>query len=122
MSKIVYPEHYDDEDKANYDMLIAQGQALIGKKIPKCDEFLLDLSAKMTINKIKGYKNDLTLEEVTQQMKDHKQALKENDLTTPEGLYEEGQHPLELNPFYDNTPKELQDEAGKHISELNIIE
>ena len=116
MSKIVYPEHYDDEDKANYDALIAQGQALIGKKIAKCDEFLLDLSAKMTINKIKGYKSDLTLEEITEQMKTHKQSLKEVELTTPEGLYEEGQHPLELNPCYDNTPKEL------HPTDLDIIQ
>jgi hypothetical protein len=98
MSKIVYPSFYDEEDKANYDALIAQGQALIGKKLPKCDEFLLDLSAKMTINKLKGYKTDLTLEEITEQMKAHKEALKEVDITTPEGLYEEGQHPLELNP------------------------
>jgi hypothetical protein len=73
MSKFIYPEHWDDEDKANYDALIAQGQALIGKKIAKCDEFLLDLSAKMTINKIKGYKSDLTLEEITKQMKMQKQ-------------------------------------------------
>ncbi len=124
MSKIVYPEHYDDEDKANYDALIAQGQALIGKKIAKCDEFLLDLSAKMTINKIKGYKNDLTLEEITEQMKTHKQSLKEVELTTPEGLYEEGQHPLELNPYYKNEPINQDPEPNdpKHPSELNLIE
>jgi hypothetical protein len=123
----VYSEHWDDEDKANYDMLIAQGQALIGKKLPKCDDFLLDLSAKVTINKIKGYESDLTHEEVLQQMKDHKQALKENSITTPEGLYEEGQHPLELNPCYKNEPVENNDPEpydpkGKHPSELNLIE
>ena len=123
-SKITYPDFYDDEDKANYDALIAQGQALIGKKLPKCDEFLLDLSAKMTINKIKGYKNDLTHEEVLQQMKDHKQALKELEITTPEGLYEEGQHPLELNPCYKNEPINQDPEPydPKHPSELNLIE
>jgi hypothetical protein len=124
MSKIVYPEHYDDEDKANYDALIAQGQALIGKKLPKCDEFLLDLSAKMTINKIKGYKSDLSHEEILQQMKEHKQALKENDITTPEGLYDQGQHQLELNPCYKNQPINQDPEPNdpKHPSELNLIE
>jgi len=115
-AKIVYPSHYDDEDKANYDALIAQGQALIGKKIAKCDEFLLDISAKMTINKIKGYNTDLTPDEIIQQIKDHKCAMKDIDIKTPEGLYEEGQHPLELNPFYKNEPVE------KHPSELNTIE
>jgi hypothetical protein len=121
-TKITYPSHYDDEDKANYDALISQGQALIGKKIAKCDEFLLDLSAKMTINKIKGYKTDLTEEEIFQQIKDHKQALKDIDIITPEGLYEEGQNPLELNPFYKNEPPENNDPEPKHPSELNLIE
>jgi hypothetical protein len=121
-TKITYPSHYDDEDKANYDALISQGQALIGKKLAKCDEFLLDLSAKMTINKIKGYKTDLTEEEIFQQIKDHKQALKDIDIITPEGLYEEGQNPLELNPFYKNEPPENNDPEPKHPSELNLIE
>jgi hypothetical protein len=121
-TKITYPSHYDDEDKANYDALISQGQALIGKKIAKCDEFLLDLSAKMTINKIKGYKTDLTEDEIFQQIKDHKEALKDNSVNTPEGLYEIGQHPLELNPFYKNEPPENNDPEPKHPSELNLIE
>ena len=124
-TKITYPSHYDDEDKANYDALISQGQALIGKKLAKCDEFLLDLSAKMTINQIKGYKTDLTEDEIFQQIKDHKQALKDIDIITPEGLYEEGQNPLELNPFYKNEPPENNDPEPydpKHPSELNLIE
>lgn len=124
MSKIIYPEHYDDEDKANYDALISQGQLLIGKKLAKCDEFLLDISAKMTINKIKGYKSDLTEEEIIEQMRNHKEALKDNAISTPEKLYEEGQHPLELNPFYKNEPINQDPEPydPKHPTELNLIE
>ena len=125
MSKIIYPSHYDEEDKANYDALISQGQALIGKKLAKCDEFLLDLSAKMTINKIKGYKSDLTEEEIIEQMRNHKEALKDNAISTPEKLYEIGQHPLELNPFYKNEPPENNEPEPydpKHPSELNLIE
>jgi hypothetical protein len=124
MNKIVYPEHWDCEDKANYDALIAQGQALIGKKIARCDDYLLDLSAKITINNMKGYKTDLTHEEILQQMEDHKRALKEIDITTPEGLYEEGQHPLELNPCYKNESINQDPEPydPKHPSELNLIE
>ena len=88
---------------------------------------MLDLSAKMTINQIKGYKSDLSEEEIIQQMKDQKEALKDIDIITPEGLYEEGQHPLELNPFYENKPPENNepepyDPTGKHPSELNLIE
>lgn len=123
-TKITYPSHYDNEDKANYDALISQGQALIGKKLAKCDEFLLDLSAKMTINKIKGYKSDLTEEEIIKQMRDHKEALKDNAISTPEKLYEIGQHPLELNPFYKNEPINQDPEPydPKHPTELNLIE
>jgi len=119
-SKTIYPSHYDDEDKANYDALIAQGQALIGKKLAKCDEFLLDISAKMTINKIKGYKSDLTEDEINEQMKNHKNALKEFEVQTPQNMYEEGQHPLELNPFYKNEPNEPH--LDKHPNNLPIIE
>jgi len=50
----IYPETYTDEDKAIYDDMISRGQALIGKKLKKQDEFLLDLSAKITINQMKG--------------------------------------------------------------------
>ena len=127
MNKIVYPAFYDDEDKANYDALISQGQALIGKKLAKCDEFLLDLSAKMTINQIKGYKSDLNEEEIIEQMRNHKEALKDNAISTPEKLYEIGKHPLELNPYYKNEPPENNDPEPepydpKHPSELNLIE
>lgn len=122
MNKIIYPLGWDEEDKANYDLLIAQGQALIGKKLAKCDEFLLDLSAKMTINKIKNYKTDLTEEEIFQQMRDHKEALKDINIITPEGLYAEGEHPLELNPFYKNEPQDPEPYDPKHPSELNLIE
>jgi len=123
-SKTIYPSHYDDEDKANYDVLIAQGQALIGKKLPKCDEFLLDISAKMTINKIKNYTNDLTEDEIKEQIKNHKNALKEQDIKTPMGLYQDGQHPLELNPFYKNEPIEVEpyNPLDKHPNNLSIIE
>ena len=126
-TKITYPSHYDDEDKANYDALISQGQALIGKKLAKCDEFLLDLSAKMTINQIKGYKSDLNEEEIIEQMRNHKEALKDNAISTPEKLYEIGKHPLELNPYYKNEPPENNDPEPepydpKHPSELNLIE
>jgi hypothetical protein len=127
MNKIIYPAYYTEDDRNNYDALIAQGQLLIGKKIAKADEFLLDLSAKMAINKIKGYKSDLTDEEIIQQMRDHKEALKENDIITPEGLYEDGHHPLQLNPFYkneapENNDPEPYDPKGKHPMELNILE
>ena len=55
VDKFCYPEDYDEQDKADYDSLIAQGMNLIGKKIKPDNEFLLHLAAKITINKKKNY-------------------------------------------------------------------
>ena len=122
----VLPENWDAEDKIMYEALILQAQPLIGKKVNKRDEFLLDLSAKIAINKIKGYNTDLTEEEIIKQMLSHQQSMRELIVETPENLYEEGQHPLELNPApaqekeKDNTEPEAYNE--KHPLDLNLIQ
>ena len=122
----VLPSNWDAEDKIMYEALILQAQPLIGKKVNKRDEFLLDLSAKIAINKIKGYNTDLTEEEIIKQMLLHQQSMRELIVETPENLYEEGQHPLELNPApahekeKENTEPEAYNE--KHPLDLNLIQ
>lgn len=122
----VLPENWDEQDKIMYEALILQAQPLIGKKVNKRDEFLLDLSAKIAINKIKGYNTDLTEEEIIKQMLSHQQSMRELIVETPENLYEEGQHPLELNPApaqekeKDNTEPEAYNEI--HPLDLNLIQ
>lgn len=122
----VLPSNWDAEDKIMYEALILQAQPLIGKKINKRDEFLLDLSAKIAINKIKNYNTDLTEEEIIKQMLSHQQSMRELIVETPENLYEEGQHPLELNPApaqekeKENTEPEAYNE--KHPLDLNLIQ
>ncbi len=101
MNKINLPDYYTDEDKANYHDMISRGEALLGKQIPHCDKFLLDLSARMTINQIKGYQDEKTDDEVKEQQQKHKEAQKHAHIITPDDLYEEGQHPIQLN-FYQN--------------------
>lgn len=96
---VTYPDDYTDYDKAMYDTLISQGQAYIGKKIHKNDSFLLDLAAKATINKMKKNSHCMTDEEIENARNLHKSAMETLEHTTPEGLYAEGQHPLELNPL-----------------------
>ena len=98
MSHVIYPEDYTEEDKAIYDDLISRGQSLIGSKIHKRDEYLLDLSAKITINQMKGNRGELTPEEIIEIKQKHKNATHILNVETPMGLYDEGQHPLELNP------------------------
>lgn len=122
----VLPLHWDEQDKIMYEALILQAQPLIGKKINKRDEFLLDLSAKIAINKIKGYGNDMTPDDIIEQMLSHQQSMRELIVETPENLYEEGQHPLQLNPApvqeteKENTEPEAYNE--KHPLDLNLIQ
>lgn len=125
---VVYPLEYTEEDKAVYDDLISRGRMIIGKKIKQKDDFLLDLAAKMTINQAKGYKNDLSMEDVFNQMHKHKEALKNVDISTPEDMYEAGQHPLELNPAQPNEiepPYAEESPAAcneKHPLDCNLIQ
>lgn len=124
---VVYPEEYTDEDKATYDDLISRGKLMIGKKLKKADEFLLDLAAKMTINNIKGYKPDRTDEEIVEQMQQHREAMLDNNIITPECMYEEGQHPLELNPVQTNPEPPYSEESPaasneKHPLDCNLIQ
>lgn len=124
---VVYPEEYTDEDKAVYDDLISRGKLMIGGKVKKVDEFLLDLAAKMTINNLKGYKSDKTGEEILEQMKQHKDAMLDNNILTPEYMYEEGQHPLELNPVQTNPEPPYSEESPaasneKHPLDCNLIQ
>lgn len=128
----VLPLHWDEQDKIMYEALILQAQPLIGKKVNKRDEFLLDLSAKIAINKIRGYGNDMTPDDIIQQMLSHQQSMRELIVETPENLYEEGQHPLELNPAptqeniitNQEIPEETEPEASNqaHPLDLNLIQ
>jgi hypothetical protein len=120
MDKVIFPDFYDEEDKANYHDMISRGQALLGKQIPHKDQFLLDLSARMTINQIKGYQDEKTDVEVKEQQQKHKDAQKEAHIITPDDLYEPGQHPLELNQFIANKEHETE-EAGAEVTEVTEV-
>tara|TARA_R110002050_G_scaffold72374_2_gene155907 strand:- start:1476 stop:1886 length:411 start_codon:yes stop_codon:yes gene_type:complete len=86
--KVTYPENYNDEDKAIYLDLITRGKQLIGIEINQDEEFLLDLSAKMTINKFRGYDNGLSKEEVEEVKTMHKNNMSGSFETPPEKFYD----------------------------------
>ncbi len=87
--KTIYPEDYTDEDKGIYDDLYSRGTQLLGKKLSYNDEFLLDLSAKITINQMKGVDNGLSKEEVDEIKNIHKQNMS-GTFETPPDLYYDG--------------------------------
>jgi len=120
MEKITFPDYYDSEDKANYYDMVQRGQALLGKQIPHKDEYLLDLSARMTINQIKGYQDEKTDDDVKEQQQKHKEAQKHAHIITPDDLYEEGQHPLQLNQSIANK-EDKTEEAGTEVTEVTEV-
>ena len=122
MSKIIYPNNYNDEDKAIYLDLITRGKQLLGSEIGYDEEYLLDLSAKITINQMRGYDNGLTKDEVEELKKIHKTNMSGTFETPPDMFYdgliktEEGimKHPLMKQPeevYYENTKNPDEDDV-----------
>lgn len=85
----MYPIDYDDELKSIYDDLYSRGKQLIGTKIKASDEYLLDISAKMTINQMRGIDNGLSPEEIEEIRNIHK-ANMSGTFETPPELYYDG--------------------------------
>ena len=87
--KTIYPENYNDEDKAIYLDLITRGKQLLGTEIGYDEEYLLDLSAKITINQMRGYDNGLSQEEVDEIKKIHKSNMS-GSFETPSDMFYNG--------------------------------
>ena len=103
--KQVYPEGYNDADKAAYDDLITRGRQLLGSKINPKDEFLLDLSAKITINQWRGYDNNLSRDEIDNMKKMHKDMMNAGEIKT-----------LPSDEFYDKLSiNEVDDETNEEV-------
>jgi hypothetical protein len=83
MPKIIYPSHYSETDQAIYDDLLSRGETLIGKKLSENERFLLDLSAKITINQMKGYDSGYSEQEISEMRSMHKQMANAGIIETP---------------------------------------
>jgi len=134
--KTIYPEDYDDEMKAIYDDLYSRGTQLLGKKLSYNDEFLLDLSAKITINQMKGIDNGLTKEEVEEIKNIHKENMSGEFQTPPELFYDglmrtsDGKsvipHPLSISEEevfdkYRKPPKDVEIKAPSEDVDVKIL-
>ena len=120
--KTVYPTNYNDEDKAIYLDLITRGKQLLGTEIGYDEEYLLDLSAKITINQMRGYDNGLSQEEVDEIKKIHKSNMSGTFETPPDMFYDglirteagDMPHPLMKQPeevYYENQKKPDDDDV-----------
>ena len=127
MPKIIYPEHYSDEDKAIYDDLISRGDVMIGKKLSENERFLLDLSAKITINQLKGYDSGYTTEEIADMKEAHKEMVQAGIIQTPPDKFYEDiielsdgtkfKHPLSYPSeyYYDKNKEEPKEEVKEEV-------
>ena len=89
-SKIIYPSHYSDTDKAMYDDLLSRGETMIGKKLSENERFLLDLSAKITINQLKGINSGFSDEEIAEMRRTHKEMAQAGTIETPPESFYDG--------------------------------
>lgn len=60
MNKEVYPEHFTETDKIDYDILVSQAKQIY----PKMDEWCISLAVIAHINNEKGMKVPATQEEI----------------------------------------------------------
>jgi hypothetical protein len=125
LNNTMYRAHYTEQDIAMYDSLIAQGSTMIGKKISKEDEYLLDLSARITINKHKGISNNLSPEEIENIRKINTEVMKQQVHETPDNIVQgdyivptNGDEPY-LHPF---SPLRNISPPGPDITSNIIIE
>ena len=127
MPKIIYPEHYSDEDKAIYDDLLSRGETLIGKKLSENERFLLDLSAKITINQLKNYDSGYSADEINDMKKIHKEMANAGVIETPADKFYDDiielsdgstfKHPLSFPAeyYYDKNKEEPKEEVKEEV-------
>jgi len=87
MDKKVFPDYYDEKDKAVYYDLYTKGESLLGKRLSKNDEFLIDLAIHATIKQMKGLNTTFTPEEVTELRAKHKEMAKQGLMSTPPDIF-----------------------------------
>lgn len=131
--QVQYPAHYTDEDKALYDDLIARGDALIGKKLNENERFLLDISARITINQLRNYNekcfND---DEIEEMRKIHKEYANAGIIETPSDMFYKDvimlsdgssfKHPLTYpEEYYNEKNIKNPDENDKEIVNITDI-
>lgn len=79
MNKEVYPEHFTESDKIDYDILVSQAKQIY----PKMDDWCISLAVIAHINNEKGMKVPATQEEV-QELKSKYDLSNNTIYETPE--------------------------------------
>ena len=132
MDKKVFPDYYDEKDKAVYYDLYNKGESLLGKRLSKNDEFLIDLAIHATIKQMKGLTTGYTPQEVAEMKAKHKEMTKQGLMHTPPDIFydnllvntETGEtydHPLSKTSeeYYNQNMKDKAETADTIVLEEN---
>ena len=113
--KMQYPEWMNnDNDIAIYDQMIAIGRLQVGKEIGKNEEYLLHLSAILTLKQLKGLTLSLDSPEVAELKRIHLENFaRDTTFTTPESDFYASA--LALKEPY------LSPEVEEQINNVNIL-
>ena len=87
--KVQHPEWMSDDDIAIYDQMISIGRLQIGKEIPANEEYLLHLSAIITLKQLKGMSLSLDSKEVAELKRIHLENFARDGVfeTPPSSFY-----------------------------------
>ena len=107
-----HPEWFNDDDVAYYDQMMALGRAQLGKEIGKNEEFLLDMSAIITLKQMKGMIVDIDDPSIVELKRIHKEFQEKGLVfeTPPDEWYASAEA---LKKPY------IPDEVQKEMDELN---
>lgn len=110
--KVKHPEWMSDDDIAIYDQMISIGRLQIGKEIPANEEYLLHLSAMITLKQLKGMTLALDSKEVAELKRIHLENFERDGVfeTPPNEFYASA---LALKEQY------LSPEVEAEINEIN---
>lgn len=115
-----YPEWFNDDDVAYYDQMMALGRAQLGKEIGKNEEFLLDMSAIITLKQMKGMIVDIDDPSIIELKRIHKEHQEAGLIfETPESEWYESARVLKIPYLPDQVQKEM-DELNANTSNLII--
>jgi hypothetical protein len=70
-----YPEWLSEDDIAIYDNLVAMGRLQLGKELAQNEEYLLDISAMITLKQMKGMLVDIDDPSIAELKRIHKEHL-----------------------------------------------
>lgn len=113
-----HEEWMSDDDIAIYDNLVAMGRLQLGKELAANEEYLLDISAMITLKQIKGMLIDINDPTITELKRIHKEYAEAGLIhTTPPDAWYASAEALKT-PYLDPEVERQIDEANALTSNL----